>query len=175
MRCMLSFCPLPVWSHGMCRHVSSEVMALVRGSDLYSAEMLPPCRGPLCLNAAQDTFSQLICTSGCIKEICVKYFSFNYGWHIASVRCSPWSLKWLAQISHFQPAFFFFFFFHSWMLLCFCLWKYRETLNGLIMTLKVKLVICSFFFWNFTFSFSQWIQFHVEVVAPRDREPAKTI
>lgn len=62
----------------MCRHVSSEVIALVRGSDLYETEKPLPVGVSLCLNTAQYAVSCLICPIGRIKEVCLKYLDFNY-------------------------------------------------------------------------------------------------
>lgn len=40
--------------------------------------MLLPVGVSLCLNTAQYAVSRLICVSGCIKEVCLKYLGFNY-------------------------------------------------------------------------------------------------
>ncbi len=63
------FCSLSVWSHSERRHVSSEVMALVRCSDLYSSETLLSVGFRLCLNSAQYAVSFLIRLSGSLFEV----------------------------------------------------------------------------------------------------------
>lgn len=54
----------------MCRHVSSEVMVLVRGSDLYETEKPLPVGVSLCLNTAPYAVSCLICLISRKKKVC---------------------------------------------------------------------------------------------------------
>lgn len=55
-----------------------RVIALVRGSDLYETEKLFPVGVSLCLNTALYAVSCLICPTGRLKEVCLKYLHLNY-------------------------------------------------------------------------------------------------